>query len=226
MSVRAGTPNKRRGRPRREDRLPGQPSTRDAILEAAADLFATRGFEYATLNDIAAAAGLSGGSVYNHFRGKPELFLEVVRATLSALSVKPYLTEHGGAGPELLSEVARRLLGPGSTRIRALIREVRYAAVRNDDVAEMFDEFHADAVGDYTRLIRGWQAEGLAEKGLDPEMVAQLYLAELLGLCHVELVRPSVDLATFQPLVDAHLDALLTLREQPARPTRRRAKPA
>ena len=79
--------------------MPGQPSTRDAILEAAADLFATRGFEYATLNDIAAAAGLSGGSVYNHFRGKPELFLEVVQATLSALSVKPYLSEDGH-GPD------------------------------------------------------------------------------------------------------------------------------
>jgi hypothetical protein len=90
----------------------------------------------------------------------------------------------------------------------------------------MFDEFHADAVADYTRLIRGWQAEGLAEKGLDAEMVAQLYLAELLGLCHVELVRPAVDLDAFQPLVDAHLDALLTLRERPVRPVRRRAKPA
>jgi hypothetical protein len=57
-------------------------------------------------------------------------------------------------------------------------------------------------------------------------MVAQLYLAELLGLCHVELVRPAVDLARFQPLVDSHLDALLMLRETPVRPVRRRAKPA
>jgi AcrR family transcriptional regulator len=195
-----------------EDRTAEQPSTREALLDAAAEVFARHGYEYATLADIASAAGLSGGSIYNYFRGKPELFLEVVRRTLSVLSVKPILARSGPApGPELLAVLTDSFLGPSSARVRALIRELRHAAAHHSDVAKQFDEFHADSVRDYSLLVQSWQARGLAEASLDPDVVAQLFLAELLGLCHLELVRPPIDMSLAQPLIDAHMLALLTL---------------
>jgi AcrR family transcriptional regulator len=189
------------------------PSTREALLHAAADVFAQQGYEYATLTNIAAEAGLSGGSVYNYFRGKPELFLEVVRRTLSVLSVKPFLSGPGPIpGPELLPILAGRFLSSSSSRVRALVREVRYAAGHHGAVADLFDEFHSDSVRDYTLLIESWQKQGLAEPALDPELVAQIFLSELLGFCHLELVRPPIAITTLQPLIDAHVRALLTLR--------------
>src|SRR6201996_1988180 len=43
---------------------------RSALLHAAADLFAARGFERVSLEDLGAAVGISGPAVYRHFAGK------------------------------------------------------------------------------------------------------------------------------------------------------------
>ena len=145
---------------------------------------------------------------------------------MSGLSVKPFLGEAGQApGPELPALLAGQLLGPGSARVRALVREVRYAAGHHSDVAKLFDEFHSDAIRDYTRLIASWQEQGLAEPSLDPELVAQVLAAELLGLCHLELVNPPVDVSRVQPVIDAHLRALLTLQTGTPRKPRAARRP-
>lgn len=51
--------------------------TRDVLLDAAAVVFAERGFEGASLEDIAERAGYSRGAIYKNFGGKEELFLAV-----------------------------------------------------------------------------------------------------------------------------------------------------
>jgi AcrR family transcriptional regulator len=50
------------------------------ILESAATLFRERGFEAATLRDIARAAGLSTGALFANFADKNEIFLTVLEA--------------------------------------------------------------------------------------------------------------------------------------------------
>jgi len=45
----------------------------DAILSAAAELFAARGYTGVSLEDIGAAVGVSGPAVYRHFAGKQAL---------------------------------------------------------------------------------------------------------------------------------------------------------
>ena len=44
-----------------------------SILRSAVDLFATKGVDRTTVRDVAAAAGVSEGALYRHFRGKQEL---------------------------------------------------------------------------------------------------------------------------------------------------------
>ncbi|WP_026550540.1 TetR/AcrR family transcriptional regulator [Arthrobacter sp. Br18] len=64
-----------------EDRLTGRSiakaSRRAALLDAAAQLFAERGYNGVSIEDLGSAAGVSGPAVYRHFSGKP--------AVLSAL---------------------------------------------------------------------------------------------------------------------------------------------
>lgn len=50
-------------------------ATRQHVFESALKLFRRRGFERTTMRDIAAAAGLSLGAAYHHFRSKDELVL-------------------------------------------------------------------------------------------------------------------------------------------------------
>jgi AcrR family transcriptional regulator len=49
------------------------PPRREQLLEAAAQLFADRGFHAVGIDDIGAAAGISGPGVYRHFRSKAAL---------------------------------------------------------------------------------------------------------------------------------------------------------
>ena len=52
-----------------------QAKTRAELLEAAARIFARRGYHGATLEEIAAEAGLTTGAIYSNFAGKEALFL-------------------------------------------------------------------------------------------------------------------------------------------------------
>lgn len=51
---------------------------RDALLDAAARVFAERGFRGASVDDVAMAAGLTKGAVYSHFANKHDLFAAAI----------------------------------------------------------------------------------------------------------------------------------------------------
>src|SRR6188472_3624322 len=55
---------------------------RDAILRAAIDTFAARGFFNAQVADIARAAGVAAGTVYLYFRGKDDLLVSIFERTM------------------------------------------------------------------------------------------------------------------------------------------------
>ncbi|MFT4251286.1 MAG: TetR/AcrR family transcriptional regulator [Caulobacter sp.] len=54
--------------------------TRERVLSAARQLFSERGYEGATIRDIAQAAGMSTGAVFASFSDKSELFDEILTA--------------------------------------------------------------------------------------------------------------------------------------------------
>ncbi|MEU3400276.1 AcrR family transcriptional regulator [Streptomyces filamentosus] len=56
--------------------------TRQAILEAAAGVFAERGYERATIGEILARAGVTKGALYFHFASKEEVALGVLAAQM------------------------------------------------------------------------------------------------------------------------------------------------
>jgi AcrR family transcriptional regulator len=64
-------------RPQRPTRAQRQAQTREQLIQAAASVFARRGFQAARVEEIAEQAGYSHGAVYSNFAGKEELFLAV-----------------------------------------------------------------------------------------------------------------------------------------------------
>ena len=52
--------------------------TRQALLDAAAEVFAQRGFQAASLDEVAEAAGFSKGAVYSNFASKDDLFQSLI----------------------------------------------------------------------------------------------------------------------------------------------------
>ena len=56
---------------------------RDAILRAAIDTFAARGFFLAQVADVARAAGVAAGTVYLYLRGKDDLLISIFERTMT-----------------------------------------------------------------------------------------------------------------------------------------------
>jgi len=52
--------------------------TRAALIKAAADVIGEKGYDRASLEDIAARAGMTRGAVYGNFKNKEELFLATI----------------------------------------------------------------------------------------------------------------------------------------------------
>jgi AcrR family transcriptional regulator len=59
--------------------------TQRRILDAATDVFGTRGFTAATIADVVTGSGASIGSIYHHFGGKKELFLAIFERMAQAV---------------------------------------------------------------------------------------------------------------------------------------------
>lgn len=49
------------------------------ILDSALDCFAKKGFQVATIDDIVKRSGISKGAIYNYFKSKDEIYLELMR---------------------------------------------------------------------------------------------------------------------------------------------------
>jgi AcrR family transcriptional regulator len=74
-----------RKRAKHEARAQRRGERREAILAAALEEFAARGFAAARLDDVARRAGVAKGTIYLYFRDKESLFQELVRTMLSPM---------------------------------------------------------------------------------------------------------------------------------------------
>ena len=84
--------------------------TREKVLDAAKQLFTERGYEAATVRDIASAAGMSTGAVFASFADKADLFNEVLIADYQALAAR---MAEAAAGRATVDESLLELLSVG-----------------------------------------------------------------------------------------------------------------
>ncbi|WP_309628399.1 TetR/AcrR family transcriptional regulator [Brevundimonas sp.] len=83
--------------PRLNRRQAAKVRTRQKVLDAARGLFAERGYEPATIRDIAKGAGMSTGAVFANFQDKAELFEAVLTEDMAGLA--EVMLNGAGDGP-------------------------------------------------------------------------------------------------------------------------------
>ena len=113
---------------------------RDALLDAAAQLFATKGFRETTMRDIAQAAGMLPGSIYYHHGSKDELLLAIYETGVDRI------VEEFSEAVSAVSEPWQRLGVAISTHISAITRESPYMRVINRVLPEHVPK-HATTLG-------------------------------------------------------------------------------
>ena len=86
-------------------------ATREAIIEAAARVFQTKGYHAASVQDIADAVGILKGSLYHHFESKEELLYLIVKEPRARLykTVAEIVADDVPAGQKLRRAILAHL---------------------------------------------------------------------------------------------------------------------
>ncbi len=83
---------------------------RSAILKAAGKVFAAKGYERATINDIAKEVRVAQGSIYNYFDSKGDILIAVLSDLLQP-PISSLATTRLGTPEETLTFIARNMVG-------------------------------------------------------------------------------------------------------------------
>src|SRR3954462_932399 len=124
---------------------------REAILRAAIDVFAERGFFNAQVADVARAAGVAAGTVYLYFRGKDDLLVSIFERTMRAAIADGRACVAPLADPVAqLREIARvHLERMGRDRSLAVVFQVELR-----QSTKFMERFSSTFLRDYLGLIR------------------------------------------------------------------------
>ncbi|MBY6304444.1 TetR/AcrR family transcriptional regulator [Streptomyces clavuligerus] len=169
-----GTEKNRSGRRARRVRMTGA-ERREQLLDIGRTLFADKGFEGTSVEEIAAKAGVSKPVVYEHFGGKEGLYAVVVDREMRQLldMVTGALT--AGHPRELLEQAAFALLD----YIERYTDGFRIL-VRDSPVAQSTGTF-ASLISDIATQVEDILGMEFKNRGFDPKL-APLYAQALVGM--------------------------------------------
>ncbi|CAN5460802.1 hypothetical protein BH10ACT1_BH10ACT1_40580 [soil metagenome] len=170
--------------------------TRALLLDAAADLFARKGFHATSAEAVASAADRTTGALYDHFGGKGGLLVALLEQWIGQTITDLTASLEGEADLEsrlgaLWSGVVRRDSESGDAWL-LLEFELWLHAVRDPEMgvvgAERYQVMREGMAGG----LQGWSQEfGFALPAPAPELAAQV-IALLIGLAFQHRIDPAV----------------------------------
>ncbi len=112
---------------RQDGRVARRQGTREAIMDAATELFAARGVTSASIDEIAEKAGIAKGSIYYNFESKAGLVEAIMARNSELLAAALQQATEGRSGVELRDEVVRvllRLVQEHASAARVMVTEL------------------------------------------------------------------------------------------------------
>lgn len=158
--------------------------TRQQLIDAAARVFARRGFEGSSVADICAEAGLSTGPLYTNFGSKEALF----GAVLDHWGKQAYdRAMRAGRDPDATTNIADavtaagRVVGRSPHELGRLVVEAFAIAGRDETVAETVRAWVTLDEQQMTDEIREGQDAGVLDAAMGAESMARMNTIIALG---------------------------------------------
>lgn len=189
------------------------------LLAAALDLFVERGYAATRLDDVAAQAGVSKGTLYLYFTNKEELFKAVVRENMLPVlgEAEEIVSKHDGHSRELFIEIMRgwweRI---GSTKLSGITKLMMAESGNFPEVSRFYYE---EVIARSNAMIVSMLARGVARgefRQIDPHQAMNVVVAPMVmlmmwkhsfGACGIREINPDEYLTCF---IDLLLNGLLT----------------
>lgn len=161
------------------------------ILEAARTVFARRGLS-ATMDEVAAAAGVSHGLAYRYFAGKDQLFRALAQEALTRVQDRPNVLEVPGTPGERLRHVISRLLRTRREQpeMFLLLNHVLGDRATPGDLLELARRRGREFRRTLRQLIVEGQATGEVASD-DPDQLVAAVTACLDGLGRTAIAQPA-----------------------------------
>jgi TetR/AcrR family fatty acid metabolism transcriptional regulator len=165
---------------RRRADTPPPVDKRDAILRAAIDVFANRGYFNSQVADVARAAGIAAGTVYLYFRSKDDLLISIFERTMREALEEGRKTVSGIGDPrERLRQFARLHLSRlGRDRNLAVVFQVELR-----QSVKFMERFSSTLLRDYLGQIRTaieeGQAAGVFRQDLNATAAAKIFFGAI-----------------------------------------------
>lgn len=203
-----------KARPRAAAKPLFDPGRRSSILAAALEVFIEKGFQRSTIRDIARAADLAEGTIYNHFENKAALLTGLIEQLQSQ---RREMADFAGAMPQALPTNLEDFLpqhlqfmlgeqgGIEAGVMAVLLAEMLTdAPMREAYAAPLFEPVFETG----TAAIAQWTKQKLLRK-TRPELTSRLIGALLLGVQIQGLLGDQVIRQRWAELPDAMTQLLL-----------------
>jgi AcrR family transcriptional regulator len=189
-------------------------TARERLLDAAAEVFAERGYRAAGVEEIASAAGVTKGAVYWSFRGKQDLFFALMDERVDRRARELMgVTEKASREVETAPFISRGIssIVDEQQALILLLQEYWALAVRDEELRERYVQRQRSLRDQLARALEARHrttgvpltisaealatgiiglAGGLAQERIaDPEAVPEELLGELLSLLYDGLVH-------------------------------------
>ena len=168
--------------------------TKEKILNAALSLFAEKGYDGTSVEQIAELVGIKAPSLYKHFKGKEDILNALIDIAEERYEENFGSEKHIGKIPDSLEEFIQMSLKRTAFTINdPMIRMIRIFLVkeqfRNEKTALINTGHQIDGPKKlYAKIIEGMMEKGLFRKGDAEIMAAQLALpvSAWINLCDRE----------------------------------------
>jgi len=165
--------------PKRVSRAERTGLNREQVLAAARKVFIESGYERATLDAIAEAAGFSKGVVYSQFESKGDLFLALLDRRIGERAAQNEAIAKRSRGVEGLRALIRagRQDAEDQEAWALVLLEFRLHAARDPALNERYAEAHARTLAGVAAVIEKLAAESEVTPAESPRHLAALVLA-------------------------------------------------
>jgi len=178
---------------------------RALIIEAAAKVFARRGFASTLMAEIAIEAGIGKGTLYEYFDSKEDLFFTVfewfVKATEAEAKVS--ISALGGSASERLDALSDSLMSSWAQMedMYSLVMEF-WSASASSQMRERFKQAFKNGYSDFRQIVSTLIRDGIERGEFQPYVDIESVAAALVGTWDALLLQAWFD-DDFNPLTAA-----------------------
>ncbi len=172
-----------------EDRPAGPKArrTRQLILAAARTQFDRQGYQRTSMVDVALAAGVSQGTVYQYFRDRSDLVVAIIQQALHQLLTRTDTTWRPAEGMAGLERILTNS-AVGFAEAPDVVRVWEEVSHTDEEMAELRRTLSHLFEASVEKAIRTGQRAGRIRRGLDPVETSRALCAMTDRYCYVSYV--------------------------------------